>query len=115
MIPKYENAQLDRRETTTPKKVRFQKDNRVDDMDTNGDSKDIVLARMKKNEYISSLFPNSASPIENVSLDGSDSDNFMENMPLPPFSPGMPGLISPLPRKPNKGVTPPRPPHMPIP
>jgi hypothetical protein len=31
--------------------------------------------------------------------------------PLPPFTPGVPGLLSPFPRKMNYGVTPPRPPQ----
>lgn len=32
------------------------------------------------------------------------------NMPMPPFTPGVPGLISPYPRKLNHGITPPTPP-----
>ncbi len=88
-----------------------------------GDDSEITR---KKNEYISSLFPNSASPIENLSYDGSSSSsdsvdvhngndkirmNMLDNVPLPPFSPGVPGLISPLPRKLKFGVSPP--PHPP--
>jgi hypothetical protein len=79
-------------------------------------SNDNEMAR-KKSEYISSLFPNSVpSPIENVSYDGStdagDISIENKNLPLPPFSPGVPGLLSPFPRKPNSnfGGMPPQPP-----
>lgn len=76
----------------------------------------------KKSEFISSLFPNSASPIENISFDGSDEVELTSsNLPPPPFSPGLPGLISPPPMKQSHrqqrqshksrlGVTPPKPP-----
>ena len=34
-----------------------------------------------------------------------------KDVPVPPFTPGIPGLVSPIPHKRSYGVTPPRPPH----
>lgn len=114
----------------TPKKVRFEDsydnetsgsrismasrksiDNDVYDIDENEKGiHDLSDMERKKSEYISSLFPNSASPIENLSFDGSDEDTTLRNMPLPPFSPGVPGLVSPIARKLKFGAVPPQPP-----
>lgn len=109
----------------TPKQVRFNDEGEGEDVvneelkneknfsgyknDTNDE-----IAR-KKSEYISSLFPNSASPIENISFDGSDEVELTRNLPPPPFSPGVPGLISPQHLQARisatrQGVTPPKPP-----
>lgn len=121
---------------STPKKVRFQDDEENGNTCTpeiqntsrkpplTCEEDDILTSRQshvddrndsmlkKKNEYISSLFPHSASPIENLSYDGSDDGNIvLEDIPLPPFSPGVPGLVSPFPRKPKLGVSPPKPPR----
>lgn len=122
---------------STPKKVRFQDDEENGNTRTpenqnttrkpplTCEEDDILTSRKshiddsnesmikKKNEYIiSSLFPHSASPIENLSYDGSDDGNIvLEDIPLPPFSPGVPGLVSPFPRKPKLGVSPPKPPR----
>ncbi len=115
--------------TETPKKVRFEdsnvhenSDSRVSlgnrtavDVDAYGSGEyekgifESSEMERKKSEYISSLFPNSASPIENLSFDGSDAT--LQDMPQPPhFSPGVPGLVSPIARKLKFGAAPPQPP-----
>ena len=94
-------------------KTRMKSSKAEEDNDQKDMNHDTEMARQKKNDYISSLFPNSTSPIENVSFDGSDvdvDDHVLDGVPLPPFSPGVPGLLSPLPRRPNYGASPPLPP-----
>lgn len=98
--------------TKTRTKLKKEEKNN-DDQDMNHDADIDIAARQKKNDYIASLFPNSTSPIENVSFDESVIDingTTLDDVPLPPFSPGVPGLFSPLPRRPNCGVLPPLPP-----
>ena len=109
----------------TPKQVRFN-DEGVGEDEVNEESKNEKdfsgskndandeMAR-KKSEYISSLFPNSASPIENISFDGSDEVELTRNLPPPPFSPGVSGLISPQQLQARisttrQGITSPKPP-----